>query len=127
MPPRERQVIGLLRKRCHYCHALLEAAPIDFLPKGVGLPHVRCRRCSRATKWSAWVVVVSLAAGLACAALALVCYDAIAESAFGSPLDTAALVLMLPVGLVAWLLGYLASATFCYAIRGIWNAFRGTD
>jgi hypothetical protein len=123
----ERPVIVVFKTRCRFCHAILEAGLMHLFPKFAGPPQVRCKRCDRATKLSLVVAAASVAAGFIVSVLTVVCYDVVAGSILGEPLGTAALLLMLPIGLAAWVLGYIAFASCCYGIHGIWKLFVGTD
>lgn len=127
LPMLEPLVIVAFKKRCNYCRATLKPAPMELLPKCVGLPQVRCRSCRRPTTLSLGVTVAATVAGCIGAASALVGCVGIAGSLFGTPLGAAPILLMLAVGLVVWVLGYIVFAMCCYGIHGLWNALRGTD
>jgi hypothetical protein len=122
---RERHVV-VVRKRCRFCHAILEAGLMDLFPKLAGPPRVCCKRCGRATHLSLLVAVASSAAGLLGGAVVVMCCRALAESMFGKPLGIVHVLLMLPIGLSAWMLGYIAFAASCYGLQGIWHRFNGT-
>jgi hypothetical protein len=118
LPIQEWFVIVAFRKRCSYCRATLNPGALELLPKVVGLPQVRCKRCSRFTKLSLVVTIASSVAGVLAAALVLACYGAVAGSLFGTPIADGTILLMLPIGCAAWMLGYIAFATCCYGIQG---------
>ena len=127
LPMLEQRVMVAFKKRCSYCRATLAPGPMELLPKFVGLPQVRCRGCCRPTTLSAGVTVAATVAGCIGAGYALLGCLAIAGSLFGTPLGEAPILLMLAVGLVVWVLGYIVFAMCCYGIHGLWNALRGTD
>ncbi len=123
--PERHVIVVVFKKRCNVCHGVLEAGPADLLPKIVGLPQVRCGRCGQATKLSLLVASASAVAGLLGAALAVVCCRHIAIAMLGKPLGAVPILLMVPIGLAAWILGYIAFAAGCYGIHGIWLRLRG--
>ena len=123
--PLQRMSIDL-RKRCGYCHAFLDASPIELLPKFLGRPQVHCKRCGRATKLSLLVALASTAAGGVLGLVSVaVCDDALTGSVLADTL--AATAILMPLGVLAWMTGYLAFATGCYGIQRGWIMLRGWD
>jgi hypothetical protein len=120
-------VIVVFKKRCKFCHAMLEAGLMQVFPKIVGLPQVRCRRCHQATTLPLAVALVSSVAGFFVAAFVVLCYFAAAESVSGRPFGIVPFVLAFPIGLAAWMLGYIGSAACCYAIHRIWKSLHRID
>lgn len=120
-------MIAPFKKRCGYCRGSMDPGLMELFPRVVGLPQVRCSRCNRSTKLSLVVTVASIVAGCVGAGFALAGYCAIAGWLFGVPLGDGPILLMLPIAVVAWILGYIVFAMGCYGIHGLWIASRGTD
>ena len=115
----------VLTKRCYSCHGILEAGPLLLLPRSVGRPHVVCPRCGRITRLSACVALAAALVGLPCAGVAVAVCRAFAIWLVNQPPDAVPIALVVAVACAVWLLGYLAFATGCYVLSGIWKLVCG--